>query len=160
MPRRYVCAFDQVTVSAAQDLFEITGGSAKLCEIIELFIGGKLDITTVGGDQNALTMKRYTGTYTTGAGGSTITPRPLDPGDAAATFTCKANETTRTVVNTGTVVTLPCMNFNWVGNGFLWLPTPRSTIFLPASSAIVVGLETPPAASTGVSGYVIVEEIG
>jgi hypothetical protein len=49
--------------------------------------------TTLQTAQGLRINAKYSATFTAGTGGSAPTPRPLDPGDAAASFTARANDT-------------------------------------------------------------------
>lgn len=158
MPRTYVVAFKSVAITVAQDLFELTGAANKLCELLEWYFAQSSDAGDAASEQLAWTVRRFTGAYTSGSLGSAPTPQPVDPGDAAATFTAEVNNTTR--ATGGTAVDLPCGALNVLGNGYQWLPPPDQRILFVASSAIVIGLETAPADAITGSGYAVVKECG
>lgn len=153
MGRMYTATFDGVSVSAAQDLFEITPADDKPIRIHQIVVSNGASETS---DQLRFTIKRFSGAYTSGSGGSTPTPRPLDGIDTAAGFTVEANNTTR--ATGGTSVTLWSEGQN-VLNGWNYFPTPESRIRCPQAEAIVVGLENAPAAATTMSGVAVIEEV-
>jgi hypothetical protein len=102
-------------------------------------------------------VQRFSGGYSSGSGGSSPTPQPLDPGDAAASFTAEINNTSQ--ASGGTSVKLLGDSFNVVGPGWHYLPIPDARIIVTPSTAIVVSIPAPADAIT-LNGYVIVEEIG
>lgn len=157
MGRKYIVPIDAVSVSAIQDLFELTGASNKTLVIHEIKAGQSSDAGDAQSEQLKVTFKRFTGAYTSGSGGSAPTPRPLDPGDAAATFTAEINNTTQ--ATGGTSVTLHADSFNVIGPGFHYLPIPEARIVIGPSSALVVSI-TAPADAITLNGYAIVEEVG
>lgn len=153
MGRMYTAIFENVSVSAAQDLFEITPADDKPVKIHQIVIS---NVSSETADQLRYTIKRFSGAYTSGSGGTSPTPRPLDSNDTAAGFTVEANNTTR--ATGGTSVTL------WAEGqdaraGWNWFPTPAGQIRCPQAEAIVVGLEAAPASSTPMSGTVLIEEL-
>lgn len=93
MPRVYTAGFKFVTVSAAQDLVSLKGSTGKVCQLRRAWL--QMNDTTLQTAQGLrLNVKYGSATVTQGSGGSTPTPRPVDPGDAAASFTAHANDTT------------------------------------------------------------------
>lgn len=115
MSRVYTVTFEGVLVSAAQDLVTIINGasSGKLVRILRRWVS-VVDTTIPSAQMLELRERRLPATLTTGSGGSTPTPVPRDPGDAAATFTAHANDTTKTTT-TGTPAILyetGCHSFN------------------------------------------------
>ena len=98
MSRIYAVTFEQVTVSAAQDLFQIIGASGKVLRIIDVSLAD-IDTSEPTNQQLSLRCRLLPATVTNGSGGSAPTPQPFDPGDAAASFTAKANSTTKATTN-------------------------------------------------------------
>ncbi len=98
MPRIYTVEFNAVAVTAAVDLFEITPADDKPVTII----GWSLDQYSDFGDAQAeqLSLRVIRGFTTRGSGGSSPTPVPVEPNDAAAGFTAETCNTT--LANTGT----------------------------------------------------------
>lgn len=156
MGRMYTVS-TSVSASAAQDVLELIGASNKIVKIHEIKISQSSDSGDAQSEQLRVNVKRFTGAYTSGSGGSSPTPRPLDPGDAAATFTAEANNTTQ--ATGGTSVTLIEDSFNVLGPGWHYLPTPEQRIAIAASSAIVVGI-TAPADALTLQVTATLEEIG
>ena len=98
MPRIYTVNFENVTISAAQDLVVIKGSTGKICRILRMWLGPTN--TTLQTAQHWRLRSRFLPvTVTLGSGGTTPTPQPLDPGDAAAAATAHVNDTTPATTN-------------------------------------------------------------
>jgi hypothetical protein len=156
MPRRYVVTFENVSISAAQDLFQIKGAAGKILRIIGVKLGSCGD-TTLQTAQGIETRARYLPvTVTDGSGGSTPTPAKLDPGDAAASFTALANNTSKATTN-GTAITVHEGAFhNFQGEDYTF---PDPPIVGPSESFVYELLSTV-SGTCHMSGKVIVEELG
>ena len=155
MPRVFTASFSGVSVSAAQDLFELTAPATAIVKLREVHI---TDDTSETSEQLPFTIKRIPATPTGGSGGSTPSLRKLEPGDAAAGSTVEANNTSR-ASSSGTIETIYRQSENML-NGFHWVATPESMIVAPPSGVLVVGLETAPSAARTMSGTLIFEEVG
>lgn len=104
MPRPYEVTFENVLVSAAQDLVTILGAAGKIVRVLRIWVSS-VDTTLVTSQQIQIRGRFLPATVTAGSGGSTPTPRPTDPGDAAASFTAHANDTSKTTTS-GTAATV------------------------------------------------------
>src|SRR5262245_50742145 len=100
MGQRYVVSFDAVSVSAAQDLFELNVASTRVVIIHSLYLGQTSDMGDAAAE--ALKVQFITGHSSSGSGGSTPTPAAIQGGPSAAS-TCEANNTT--IASSGTAVT-------------------------------------------------------
>ena len=158
MGRIYSVVFENVSVSAAQDFFEISPADDKPVRILGLQlanVGGTADAGDAQEELLRLTIKR--GFTASGSGGTTPTPSPLDPNDAAAGFSAEVNNTTP--ANTGTALTLFADGIN--------VRIPYQQYFTPetcpkasqANTTIVVRLEGAPADAVSMSGTLFVEEL-
>src|SRR5574337_1561756 len=101
------------TTSGGVDLWAITTSASVPIWIEEI----RLDGAATSVSDFTLSMKVFTGTYTAGSGGNSVTPVKRLTGDAAATATAKTINTTKTAVNTGAVVTEDAGAWNLV-NGW------------------------------------------
>jgi len=102
------------------DIFELVPADDRAIELVAFNIG----VTGEVGDaqDETLTIKVSTDFTSSGSGGNTPTPRPLDQRDAAAGFTAEtANET---VATTGTEIVLMCDSMN-VRAGGMWIFPPE-----------------------------------
>lgn len=160
MGRKYTISFSKVSVSAAQDLFEYKAVAGKSFILHEAVCAQDSKYGDANAGGLAVTIKRATGAYSSGSGGSTPTPAPHSTSDTAAGGSAKANNTVR--ASGGTITTLRADAFNEQG-GWQYLPTPE-TRFDFASGAnpegVIIGLETAPAAACSMSGSMVIEELG
>jgi hypothetical protein len=154
MGRRYQVSTEGVLVAAAQDLAQIIGASGKILRIRRVHVGAT-DTTEPTAQQLELRCQFLTG-VTNGSGGSSPTPRPFDAGDAAASFTAKANSTTPA---TGTAVTLEEWGCH-IANGWTWVWPDAETPIVGPSESFVFGLLSTVSGTVHLSMSVTVEELG
>ncbi len=154
MPRVYSVSFDNVSVSAAQDLVQVKGAAGKAVRILREWVTAT--------DTSAPTSQMIRGrsrflpaTVTDGSGGSTPTPRPLDPGDAAASCTALANNTTQASSN-GTATVLNVWGAH-IFSGYDYA-YPRPPVIGPSES-FTFELESTVSGTVHLSGGVLVEEM-
>ena len=159
MGRMYIIQFAAVTVSAAQDLFEIKGASGKPFKIHEIRITQDSEAGDAMSEQLRFTIKRALSGYTSGSGGSTPSVLPINVNDAAAGVSAEANNTVRAATNGGGTVTTLLTAADNIHNGWHYLPTPECQMTFPGDGAAVVGLESTPADAITMNGYALVEEI-
>jgi hypothetical protein len=156
MARTYTVQFDNVSVSAAQDLFEISPADDKPVSIVGLFLSqtGVADIGDAA--EECLPVQIIRGFTSSGSGGSAPTPTPVDGVDTAAGFAAEVNNTT--VATTGTTTTLHSDNFN-VRVGYQnWWPEGTEPQASQANTTIVVRLTRAPADAITLSGTLYVRE--
>lgn len=158
MGRKYAASFSAVAATVAQDLFEIAAPSDAALRLISCHISQKTEAGDAESEQLNFTVKRVTGSPTSGSGGSSPTARPLSPGDAAFGGTVEANNTTR--ISGGTSVTIIDECANVLGDGWRYLPVEDERIEFAPSTYCIIGLENNPADSVTFHGTVIFEEIG
>lgn len=104
MPRIYKVMFEGVSVAAAQDLLQIEGAAGKMLRILRRWVKNT-DTTLATAQMLELRERFLPATVSNGSGGSTPTIAKNDPGDAAASFTALANNTTK-ATSSGTAVVL------------------------------------------------------
>lgn len=154
MGRKYWVDLPPTAVTVAADLMELTPADDKPVRILAT----NLFQTTDFGDAAAEGLSVYwcRGNTTSGSGGSTSTPRPCNPNDAAAGFTAEIFNTT--AASAGTVVIGPRHGFN------VQIPIERP--YTPeevwegsqGNTLVVLRMSGAPADSITVSGAVLVEE--
>jgi hypothetical protein len=155
MARTYEVSFENVAVSAAQDFVQILGGSGKMLRIKRVK-WGCTDTTLAAGQAIQTRCRLLPATVTTGSGGTTPTPRPLDPGDAAATFTGQVNNTSKaTTSGTATIIDEDGSHL-YAGYSFSF---PVPPVVGPTAGFVFEMLSTP-SATVHISGLVEVEEMG
>ena len=159
MPRVYNITFEQVSVSAAQDLVQIIGAAGKTVRVRKCWVG--MSNTSLPTAQMCSTRFRFLpATVTNGSGGSSPTAQPLDPGDSAASVTAKANNTTKATTN-GTASTLYENGWHAYAGDQWILPkdTGEQPIIGPSESGVYELLSTV-SGTVNMSGGVTVEESG
>jgi len=156
MPRRYEITFENATVVAASDLVTIIGGSGKFCQIIRAWWGPTGN--TLATAQNLATRCRILpATFTVGSGGSAATPRPLDGGDAAATFTARFGDTTK--ASTSGTARIVDQNGRHVYNGYEWQPE-EGPFVLPTDGFVFELIDAALQGTVKLSGGIEVDEFG
>lgn len=155
MGRMYTAAFSGISVSAAQDFFELTAPATGVILLHEVHITQDAGETS---EQLPVTIKRVPATVTSGSGGASVTPAKKAPGDASSGATVERNNTTR-ATSTGTIETIHRLGDN-VLNGWHWVFAPEARVVVPPSGVLVVGLETAPGAALTMSGEITWEEVG
>jgi len=152
--RLYTVVFSAVSVSAAQDLFELIPADDKPIEIVGIVLGQTSDV----GDsaEKLLQISFIRGFTVSGSGGTSATPAPNNPNDAAASFTAEVNNTT--VANTGTGVTVHTETWNVRAGQPIWFPEGMGPKASQANSSLVVRQSAPGDAITQ-SGTLYVREL-
>ena len=157
MARMYTVSFENVSLSAAQDLFELSPADDKPIELCGLYlsnVGGTADAGDAQEELLRLLVRR--GHTTSGSGGSAPTPAPLDPNDAAAGFAAEVNNTT--IASSGTTADLHADGWNIrVPYQLVWPPEMRPKAS-QANTTIVVRLVGAPADAVTCSGTLYVKE--
>jgi hypothetical protein len=156
----FTATFSAVSISAAQDVFELIAPSTSRLEILEAQLGQYSD----SGDAQSelLGIQLIRGYTVAGSGGSAATPRNVKPWSRAAAATVNVNNTT--VANTGTPHILESTSFN-VQAGYVYRPTRKDIldsaelISVEASQIFVVRI-TAPADALTMNGTIKFREIG
>lgn len=159
MGRLYVANFEDVAVTAAQDLFEIAAPATAAIKIHSFSLGQSTDVGDSAEEILELETVRGDGGVTTGSGGSTPTAQPIDNGDAAPSATVEANNTTRLAAGTGTLDVLEKFLWN-VRIPFEKIWTPETRPVITPSDFWTISLNDAPADSITCSGSIVFEEIG
>lgn len=154
MARTYAVSFTEVATTAATDVFEIRPADDKPIEVIGLFLSQSSEF----GDAQAevIPYRVIRGHSTSGSGGATPTPSPLDPSGAAAGFSAETNNTT--AAKEGTTVDLYAGAFNVAVGEALWLPEGAGWGAVQGNTSLVVRLASIPADSIDLSGTLYVKE--
>lgn len=152
--RVYTVTFSAVSVSAAQDLFELTPADDKPVEIIGIELGQSSDSADAQDEQLQISIIR--GNTTSGSGGSAPTPAPLNPNDTAAGFTAEVNNTTP--ASSGTAVTLHTGCWNVRAGYINWFPEGCRPSASQANTLLRVAM-TAPADAITMSGTLYVREL-
>jgi len=156
--RIYSAFFNDVTVTAAQDFFELNCPSDACVVLLEIHLSQQTEI----GDamEEMLNVLVKVGATTTGSGGSTPTAVPRSFGDPAYGGTVEANNTTK--ATGGTIVTHLADWWN-VRVPYDRVFTPETCITLgptSTSNRLTVELVGAPTDTMEISGWIVFEEIG
>jgi hypothetical protein len=156
--RVYTVTFENVSVSAAQDFFEISPADDKPITILGLSldnVGGTADAGDAQEELLRVLIRR--GHTVSGSGGSAPTPRPTkDSVDTAAGFAAEVNNTT--IANTGTTHDLDAFGWNVRVPLMRWFPPEMRLGASQADTTIVVRLLSTPADAISMSGTLWVAE--
>ena len=153
--RSYTISFESVAVAAAQDLVQITGAAGKIVRVKRV-TADATDTTLPTAQLVAFRCRRLSAAVTNGSGGSTPAIVADDPGDAAASLTALANNTTKATTS-GTAVVLMERGghlYNGLDHPFS-KPKP-----IGPGEAFVFELLSTPSGTVHLSGTVEVEEEG
>lgn len=155
MARTYRVTFENVAVTLPQDLFEIVGASGKIVKIKRVAVSD-VDTTAPTSQMLSLRCRLLPATVISGSGGSSPTPQKVDLGDAAASFTAKANSTTKATTG-GTAVVIE-ENGCHIYSGFDYsFPTPP---VVGNGESFVFELLSTVSGTVHLSGTIEAEEIG
>ncbi len=117
MSRMYTAQCNNITVTAVQDILAAYAGTARIIRVHGVQLGANGQ-TNVGNYR--IRLVRLPATVTPGSGGSAPTPQPVNPNDAAASFTARANDTSQATTS-GTAAVIFSDEFNPI-NGYYWQP--------------------------------------
>ena len=160
MGRFYTAVFKGTAVTAAQDLFEIAAPTDAVVVIHEWTLTQTTELGDAAEEQLLLTTNRGVGTVTSGSGGATVTPQPISDGDAAYGGTVERNNTTIMAVGTGTLETdLEVHAWN-IRVPYQKVYTPETRPVISPGNRWTLELESVPADSITMNGFVVFEEIG
>ena len=155
MFRTYTVSTNAVVGAAAMDLALIIGAAGKVCRVIRLECSATDAAAPTSGEMN-FRCRYLSATVTPGSGGTTPTPSRMIQGDAAASFTAHANDTSG-ATSSGSVVVL------WSGAAHVltgldyMFPEPPT---VNVSTAVTFELLTLPSGTIHLDMCVTVEEIG
>ncbi len=152
MGRIYSVSFVDVSVSAAQDLFEILCAADKILTLHAVNISQRNSVTS---EQLLISLRRVSGAPTSGSGGSTPSAVPLVPGDASSGATIEANNTTQLTGGTNSIIWAEAFN---ALAGFSFVPPYEMRPKISGQTRFLVELEQAPAAALTMSGTIIFEE--
>lgn len=154
--RIYRLPINQLALTASvQEIIAITASSTIPLQLEEI----RLDPFDTAVSNFLLSLSLFTGSFTAGSGGTTLTPAKNSPNDAAAGASCKFGNTTRTAVGTGTKLQLDAGKINDV-NGWVWQPIdPDHRIAVPVSGCLALSLDTAPGSTFTANGCAIIREL-
>lgn len=160
----FSATFDAVSVSAAQDLFEIVAPTNSRVRLLEIDIGQYSPLDVGDTEEEIVGLLIMRGHTTTGSGGSAVSANNVNPYGRADGATIAANNTT--VATSGTIETLWATQWH-VQAGFIWRPLEvgginphRRFILIKPDQRLVIRITAPADELTTVNGSILFEEIG
>lgn len=156
MGRVYSTSFENVAVTAAQDFFEIDPADDKPVAIHGFCLYQSTDLGDAA--EEILRVQIIRGHATSGSGGSTATPSPMNPNDTAAGDTTNEINNT-TIASTGTAVVLATHYVNIRAGIEVWYPPECRPQASEANTTIVLRLLAAPSDSLTMGGTIWYEEL-
>lgn len=155
--RSYTVPFSNVSVTALQDLFALyTASNLGPIMLDEVRLG---QISSPFVANLRIEFHVLTPTVAAGSGGTTPTPVPEVPGDAAALTTAHVNDTTPATVSGGGVDTLWFADVYNVVNGYLYQPAPKNKRIISRTNALIIKLPVAPASAQSSNGTITFTEL-
>lgn len=159
MARIYTAFIEPTAVTTAIDFFEILAPANGIVKIWDWSLFQTTDLGDAAEEVLDIETVRGDGTVTSGSGGSTATPQPIDNGDGAAASVVETLNTTRMAVGTGVLDVMEKPGWN--------IRIPFERIYIPEKRPVItpsdrwtLSLKTAPADSVSIGGFVTFEEIG
>ena len=160
MGRMYSVAVTESAQTAQIDLVEIVPAAGRIVVVH----GWEIAQTTELGDaaEEALTLlaKRGSSGSTSGTGGATATPTPLETNAGAASSVVETMNTTAAVAGGGTLVTIMATAFNVRASPVQWVFTPEMRPVIGPAERFVLALNDAPTDSITFPLPLWFEEIG
>ena len=153
MGRKYTASFDNIVVSAAQDVFEINAPADAIVDVLAAYLGQSSDYGDSEAEGLRVTIEKSTGL--TGSGGAAVTPETHEGGDSAFGGTVERNNTTR--------ATTRAIKHEDVFNiqvGWEYRPTFEERITISPGARLLISLPGAPNDPVNMSGSVVLEERG
>lgn len=156
MGRKYWVDLVPTAVTVQADLMEITPADDKPIRILDQEIFQSSDFGDA--EEEIIGLLWVRGNTSSGSGGATPTPRPVNPSDAAAGFTVETFNTS--AAGSGTPVNLTRTGWN------VRVPAAKTQIpegcpeATQGNTLLVLRMGAAPADSVTIGGSVLVEELG
>lgn len=147
------------SVSAAQDFFEVLAASGKPFVLIGFNLSQTSDYGDSASEGLQVLIKRATGSYTSGSGGTTLAGSAAgkhSTNDSNAGPTVEFNNTTQASAGSGALTTLFADSMN-VQAGYTYCPIPEARFRFLSAEACIVSISAPADALT-MNGTITIEE--
>ena len=140
---------DWQTVAAVQDLLEVKLGTAQAGYLVDYKVMQKSVESTSSIPKHATTLKRATGSFTSGSGGGAATVVKGQSGDPAhGLATTERNNTTQAVIGTGTLDDIDPDVFNESAGALERSLIPEAWFPIGPSEAVILCLDEAPASQS------------
>ena len=160
MGRMYTVEFSDTAVATASgdvDFFEILPAANKPIRVHAVYLSQSSDVGDAAEEMLRVKIMRLPATVTSGTGGSSATPVPLDVNDAASGATCEVlNTAVATTSGTGLDVHPDAFN---IRVGWPYMPTPEMRLRAQNTEAIIVRLMAAVTDELTMSGVLYFEEL-
>lgn len=151
--KMYTASFKDIAVTAAQDLFEILAATGYPITIHGWVIAQKSDVGDAAEEGLLLVTNRGVGSVTSGSGGASVTPQPVNNDDQAAQSTVERNNTTIMAAGSGSLEELEAHVWN-VRIPYQMIYTPEMRPIIKGGERWTLELEVAPADSLTMSGTI------
>jgi len=135
----------QGTITAAgtdTDLLEVLPADDKPVKLRGLLLSQSSEVGDTQEEGLRISIIRLPATVTSGSGGSSVTPVPMDSADVAAGAACEANNTTVGTTN-GTAVIMVELAWNERNSPYeMWFPDPAFAPKVKQGEGLVVRMQT------------------
>lgn len=157
MGRFYTIPLTPTSVAAAVDVFELLAAAGKPFILHEITLSQSSDFGDTQAEGLQVTIKRATGSFTSGTGGSSPTIAKHLTNDAACGITAELVNTTQASAGSGALTTMRNDSFN-IQIGYSYLPPPEHRYLYLPTEACIVSISAPADAIT-LLGNAVVEEL-
>lgn len=146
MSRIYVVRLDSTNITAPKTLIQVTAPASMGLRLLRAWQGN--DSSETSQQELAQIIRKTSGV----TGGTSFTPKPLQAGDPAATFTCSVAPTGEGT-DGDVLISEP---FN-ILNGWLYVPVPEERITVAPSGILALKLASVATAFVVTAGMIIEE---
>ena len=160
MARIYSIPFQGTVTNAGgdSDLFEVSPASNKPCKLRGFTLGQTSEVGDAAEEGLRISVIRLPATFTSGSGGSAVTPVPMDSADPASGATCEAGNTT-VATTSGTAAIIEELAWNERMSPFEhWYPDAQFCPKVKNGEGLVVRMQTTPADDFSFAGTAWIEE--
>lgn len=145
MGRIYSAVMASVAITNANgdvDWFELAPADDKPCKLRGFVISQTSEVGDAQEEGLRFRILRLPATFTSGSGGTTPTPAPMDSADVAAGATTEANNTT-VATTSGTAIVLAEFGWNERNSPYeMWFPDDRFAPKVKQGEGLVIRQET------------------
>ena len=161
MGRIYTVSYQGTITNAGgdSDLLELLPADDKPVKLRGLLLSQISEVGDTAEEGLRISILRMTATVTSGSGGSSVTPAPMDSADVAAGVAAECNNTTVATTN-GSTITIAEVGWNIRLSPYeLWFPDDRFAPKAKQGEALLVRMQTTPADDfTGMFTFWVEEE--
>lgn len=158
MGRIIILDTGEQSVTAVQDFLEIKADTDQAFCIHRWKVFQRSDATAAEAELLAVNLKRATGSFTSGSGGSSATVVQQNKADAGHSLaTIERNNTTQAVVSTGTLETLDPAVWNVIAGELETVYTPELRPVFGPSEAAILSLDSTPGDALTARAIMVIE---